>query len=277
MISWYNFIIFFCTFLIYLHIIKHISCPNFQNVSQIDFIDNSQIQKICYINNPFVFEYKSYDPTLFNTIDIDSLMKSKYLNVNIFNTVNNNYVVKNFNKAIPLFKKYQTKYFTLNNHTFVLNNNILNQFTKLHDNIQPMLTVNTTYDIISGSIFANTPLNFHSFNHSYIIVIQGKISVKTISYNYANEFDFKFNPETMSYSSPTNIWNFKNKNNLPLIDFEVFPGYILYLPSYALYSIKFIEENTLVWSVSYDSLLSYTINSVNDAQNNINRNIMLLQ
>ena len=273
MINWYNFIILLCTFLIYLHIIKHISCPIFENISQIDFIDNSQIQKICYINKPFIFEYKSFDPSLFNTIDIDNLMSSKYLNVNIFNTNNNNYVVKNFNKAIPLFKKHQTKYFTLNNHTFVLNNNILNQFTKLHDNLQPYLTVNTTYDIISGSIFAYTPLKFHSFNHSFMIVIQGKISVKTISYNYANEFDFKFNPETMSYSSPTNIWNFKNKKNLPVIDFDVFPGYILYLPSHALYSIKFIEENTLVWSVSYDSLLSYTINSINDAQNNI----MLLQ
>ncbi len=277
MINWYNFIILLCTFLIYLHIIKHISCPIFENISQIDFIDNSQIQKICYINKPFIFEYKSFDPSLFNTIDIDKLMSSKYLNVNIFNTNNNNYVVKNFNKAIPLFKKHQTKYFTLNNHTFVLNNNILNNFSNLHDNLQPYLAVNTTYDIISGSIFAYTPLHLQSFNHSFMIVIQGKISVKTISYNYANEFDFKFNPETMSYSSPTNIWNFKNKKNLPVIDFDVFPGYILYLPSHALYSIKFIEENTLVWSVSYDSLLSYIINSVNDAQNNINHNIMLLQ
>ena len=204
-------------------------------------------------------------------------MSSKYLNVNIFNTNNNNYVVKNFNKAIPLFKKHKTKYFTLNNHTFVLNNNILNNFTNLHDNLQPYLAVNTTYDIISGSIFAHTPLNFHSFNHSFMIVIQGKISVKTISCNYENEFDFKFNQETMSYSSPINIWDFKNKKNLPVIDFDVFSGYILYLPSHALYSIKFLEENTLVWSVSYDSLLSYTINSVNDAQKNINRNIMLLQ
>jgi|TARA_B100001287_G_C22662852_1_gene521273 hypothetical protein len=271
MISIYNFFILLCTFIIYLHIIKHITFPCFENIYEVDYINNSNIQESCNINKPFLFEYQSFDPALFNNINIDSLMKNKFLNVNIHNTNNNKTVVKNFNKAINLFKKYKTKYFTINNNTLLLNHNIISNFSNFHNNLKPNFIINTNYDIISGSLFSTTPLYSHSYNTSFIVVVQGKISVKTVSYNYADEFDFKLNQDNLTYSSPVDIWNFKNKKNLPIIDFEVFPGYVLFLPSHAIYSIKFTDENTLLWNISYDSPLTYAINSFNDTYNIINK------
>lgn len=266
----YNFIILLCTFILYLHIIKHISYPIFDSISEIDFISNSNIQETCTINKPFIFQYISFDPLLFNNINIDTLIQNKFLNINIHNVNNNNVVVKNFNKSLFLFKKHKTKYFTINNTTFLINNNILNNFTDFHNSVKPSFLFNTTYDIISGSIFSYTPLNFHTFYNSFFIVVQGKISVKTVSLNFADELDFKFNDETLTYSSPINIWNFKNKKNIPIIDFSVFPGYVLFIPPYSLYSIKFLEQDTLIWSISYDTILTQSISSFNNSYNLIN-------
>ena len=47
MISIYNFFILLCTFIIYLHIIKHITFPCFENIYEVDYINNSNIQESC--------------------------------------------------------------------------------------------------------------------------------------------------------------------------------------------------------------------------------------
>lgn len=267
----YNFIIILCTFILYLHIIEHITYPVFDSISEIDYVNNSITQNTCAMNKPFIFEYINFDPLLFNNINIDSLINNKFLNVNIHNVHNDNIIVKNFNKAALLFKKHKTKYFTINNSTFLINNDIIKHFTNFNNNIKPSFHYQTNYDIISGSLFSFTPLQFHSFSNSFFIVVQGKISVKTTSFHHSDLLDFKFNEKTLKYSSPIDIWNYKNKKNIPIIDFDVYPGYVLFLPSYALYSIKFLEQDTLVWSVSYDTFLTYSINSIHNTYNITNQ------
>ena len=268
-----NFILFFLIYLVYLHIIDSLSCPDVNSIQQIDFIDNNNLQSYCHLKSPFIFEFLSFDPELFNSININTLMYNKFLKLNIYSIDNNKSTVINFNKAIPIFNKQKTNYFTFNNHTFIINNNIIPKFSQFHELTKPPLSTFTHYDIISGSHLTTTPLRYHSHNRSFIIVIQGKIHVKTISLSFKDDISIKFNETNLSYHSNTDIWNTKTKK-IPILDFKMKKGYILFLPANLLYSIKFLEPNTLLWMVSYDSIITSSINYCNSLYNQLDTNFL---
>jgi len=248
-------IIFLTVFLLYLHIIYAISIQTFESIGEIDFENNSNLQDICSINKPFVFKYDYYDK---NAININQLMMSKYLKINVFSNDNNKSTIINFNKAIHLFNKDNTTYYTNLNNDLINNNTIIKQLSNLNKDIQPPMYTNIIYDIISGSINSYTPTTFHNHNRCFLIILQGKIQINTVSLKYKQDF--------------SDIWIKDRK--IPIIESNVNPGYIFYLPSNVLYSIKFLEKNTLVWSISYDSIITSSINIYNTISNKLNYDLL---
>jgi hypothetical protein len=82
-------------------------------------------------------------------------------------------------------------------------------------------------------------------NHKYLHMI-----------NDYNNFEF--------YSS-VNVWNpqaqYQNDfQNVKFIDIDIIPGSIIYIPSYWLYSIKFLESNTLLTTFTYNSIINCVSN-----------------
>lgn len=248
-------IIFLTVFLLYLHIIYAISIQTFDSIGEIDFENNSNLQDICSINKPFVFKYDHYDK---NNININQLMMSKYLKINVFSNDNNKSTVINFNKAIHLFNKDNTTYYTNLNNDLINNNTIIKQLSNLTQDIKPPMYTNIIYDIISGSINSYTPTTYHNHNRCFLIILQGKIQINTVSLKYKQDF--------------SDIWIKDRK--IPIIESNVNPGYIFYLPSNVLYSIKFLEKNTLVWSISYDSIITSSINIYNTISNQLNTDLL---
>lgn len=254
-------IIFITIFLLYLHIIYAISIQTFESIGEIDFENNSQLQEMCSINKPFVFEYNIYCPqiNLSKLININQLMTSKYLKINVFSNDNNKSTVINFNKAIHLFNKDNTNYYTHNNNDLINNNTIIKHLSQLNQDIKPPMYTNIAYDIISGSINSYIPTTYHNNNRRFLILLQGKIQINTVSLKYKDDF--------------SDIW--KKDRKIPIIETNINPGYIFYLPSNVLYSIKFLEKNTLVWSISYDSIITSSINIYNTISHQLNCDLFL--
>tara|TARA_B100000927_G_scaffold236248_1_gene196886 strand:- start:179 stop:943 length:765 start_codon:yes stop_codon:yes gene_type:complete len=248
-------IIFITVLLLYLHIIYATSIQTFESIGEIDFHNNSQLQEICSINKPFVFKYNYYDS---QNININKLMMSKYLKVNVFSNNNNKSTIINFNKAIPLFNKDNTTYYTYLNNDLICNNTIINNLSNLDKDIKPPMYTNVIYDIILGSINSYTPTTYHNNNRCFLFILQGKIQINTVSLKYKNDF--------------SDIW--KKERKIPIIESNVNQGYIFYLPSNVLYSIKLLEKNTLVWSISYDSIITSSINIFNTISNKLNYDLL---
>ena len=248
-------IIFLTVLLLYLHIIYAISINTFDSIAEIDFENNSQLQEICSINKPFVFKYNYYNT---ETININKLMMSKYLKVNVFSNSNNKSTIINFNKAVHLFNKDNTTYYTYLNNDLINNNTIIKNLSDINQDIKPPMYTNIIYDIISGSINSYTPTTYHNHNRCFLIILQGKIQINTVSLKYKNDL--------------SDIW--KKDRKIPIIESNVNPGYIFYIPSNVLYSIKLLEKNTLIWSISYDSIITSSINIYNTISNKLNTDLL---
>jgi hypothetical protein len=185
-------------------------------------------------------------------------MMSKYLKVNVFSNHNNKSTIINFNKSVNLFNKDNAQYYTIYNNDLINNNLIIKNLQDLNQNIKPPMYTNITYDIISGSINSYTPTTYHNHNRCFLLILQGKIQINTVSLKYKNDIP--------------NIW--KHNRKIPIIESNVNPGYIFYLPPNVLYSIKFLQKNTLVWSISYDSIITSSINIYNTISDKLQSDLL---
>jgi ribosomal protein L16 Arg81 hydroxylase len=67
-------------------------------------------------------------------------------------------------------------------------------------------------------------------------------------------------------------------DKMKFLEFDVNPGYVLYIPPYWWYSIKFSGENNLICGITYNSIMNYVANIPNLAlyfiqQHNIKKKI----
>ena len=84
----------------------------------------------------------------------------------------------------------------------------------------------------------------------HLFCLKDLSSNPTISLSFKDDISIKLNETNLSYHSNTDIWNTKTKK-IPILDFKMKKGYILFLPANLLSSIKFLEplstEHPPIW------------------------------
>jgi ribosomal protein L16 Arg81 hydroxylase len=55
----------------------------------------------------------------------------------------------------------------------------------------------------------------------------------------------------------------KSRTGKKFLEFDVNPGYILYVPPYWWYSIKYSGDNNLLCGITYNSIMNYVANVPN--------------
>jgi hypothetical protein len=60
----------------------------------------------------------------------------------------------------------------------------------------------------------------------------------------------------------TNVWDSKSREleKVKFLEFDVDAGFVLYVPPYWFYSIKYVEDNTLVTGFTYQSVMNCVAN-----------------
>ena len=201
----------------------------------------------------------------------------------------------------------KSHFFTENNGDFVEESSYYSHFRHMDQYLKPSFVVHTKYDVCMGSKNATTPLRYHTNYRQFYAVTSGKIHVKMTPYKSSKYLHPYKDYETYEFCSPVNPWTsgtaqsaaaqsaaaqsaaaqsatnqIKYANDLDKIkflEFDVKSGYVLHVPPYWWYSIKYSNtDETIVCGFTYDSAVSMIANTPDIMkyyiqQNNIHKKV----
>ena len=106
------------------------------------------------------------------------------------------------------------------------------------------------YDFWSGSTGACTPLRYHLNYRNYLYLTSGKARIKLIPPHYTKYLEIYKDHENSEYRSPMNPWNIHldhkaEFSKVKVLDIELLPGTLLYIPAYWNYTICYDEMSSI--------------------------------
>lgn len=255
--------IFIIIFFLYIHIISQYKKSEDLEIYEMDFITNTDLQTVCDMKQPILFQ--GFE----NDITIDILQKHDTYDIKVRDTDDvSDYVMLKYGSFKGLIDTDSKSHFiTEDNHEFIEESGLYNEFTEFNQYLKHPLTVNTRYDIMMGSKNAVTPLRYHTDDRVFFIVSSGKIRVKMTPWKSRKYLHPILDYDNYEFRSPIHAFdNTKNQeymndiDKLKFLEFDVLAGYILYVPPYWWYSIQYIQEDTLVLGTTYITVMNFLAN-----------------
>jgi len=258
--------IFTIILFLYIHIIGEYSRSEDLEIYEMDYIDNKQFQEVCNIKQPVLFEFQKFEPTIFQDMHIQTFANTVDLNI-----VDSTDYWKNLDTidsiSIPLQSAYKlietdtnAHFFTENNIDLVEDANLGTILKPLDVYFKPYGTIQTNYDFMMGSKNCICPLRYHTDYRRLLCVSSGKIHVKMTPWKSSKYLNPIKDFEKYEFRSTINVWNIQQTSSLDKIkflDFDIPAGYILYIPPYWWYSIKYSDlTDTCAFVCSYNTIIN---------------------
>jgi hypothetical protein len=257
-----------------LHIHNQLKRSEDLEISEMDYLDNENLQQICDLKQPILFEYRPVNPEFIESVTLDRLFDAPSLDLKVkeCKDESGDYIFLPYKSANSLFiSDTKSRYYSDCNDDFIEEAGLSGFFEDNNVFLKPPFVVNTKYDCIVGSKSAVLPLRYHTRSRSFLCVNSGKISVKMTpwksrKYLFPNK-DF----ENYDFRSPVNPWNPQDEFSdsmakLRFLEFDVQAGYVLYIPPYWWYSIKLSDStDNLITKFDYDTAISFLTNMPNYA------------
>jgi hypothetical protein len=269
--TYWNILIFIIILFLYMHIIDQYKKSEDLEIYEMDYVCNTNLQEICNIKQPLLFEFKSINPDIFADLDIRTLEKHENQDVKVKDTDDaSDYVMLKYGSFKGLMDSdVKSHFITEGNHEFIEDAGLYSDFAELNMHFRPAFTVQTKYDIMMGSKEASTPLRYHTNERFFLVVSSGKIHVKMTPWKSRKYLHLIMDYDNYEFRSPIHAWdNTKNSqymndvDKLKYLEFDVLAGYTLYIPPYWWYSIKYSSEpDTLVLAAIYNSAMNIMANT----------------
>lgn len=266
-------LIFIVILFFYIHIIAQYKKSEDLEIYEMDYSTNKQLQEVCDVKQPVLFQFSI--PNLEN-FTIDRLLeKNSSLDMKVKDV--NDYWANPSPSSVDsvglslrslhgLIKTdTSSHYFTENNEDYIEESGLYKELTEVNDFLKPSFSLQTKYDVSTGSKFCVTPLRYHTEYRRFFIVTQGKIRVKMTPWRSKKHLYPIVDYENYEFWSPINVFNpqpryLSDMDKLKFLEFDVPAGYVLYVPPYWWYSIKYMETDTLVISATYNSTMNILAN-----------------
>lgn len=283
-----NFLMTFLIFILILFLYVHVNDQHKKSedleIYEMDYTSNVELQKICNIKQPVIFEFEKIHPKIFS--DVIQFKKHENNDVQLKDVLD--YWNPEINSVDPIVlstSSFQTliesdpksHFFMENNEVFLEESGIACQIGELDEYLKPSFNIHSKCDLLIGSVNCVTPIRFHTDYRRFYVVTSGKISVKMTSWrsrkylnpiiDYDNyEFFSKMNvwttqstSETTTETNETTMNETNDLNKMKFLEFDVHTGYVLYIPPYWWHSIKFHKDAEVV-SVSYQTPINVLSN-----------------
>lgn len=254
---WY-FVVFIILVVLYSNVAAEYKRGDDLEIYEMDFKNNAQLQEICAVKQPTIFEIGGFCPELFNTImpglsrysTNDLVIKDsdavKYPN-SIQSSVDTAIVLPLRSALILMQTDTREQYYSESNEGFLFDSFAHGQIRESIDPLlRPPMTVLGHYDWLLGSNKAFTPLRYHTAARQFYVVVQGKIRVRMTPYAYIKYLEEppRVDNDFFGYVSAENIWK---KSGVQ--EFSVSAGSALYVPAYWWFSIQFMTTDKVESSV----------------------------
>jgi hypothetical protein len=249
-------IIVFCVvFLLYLHIYYHLKTSNDLEVYTIEKPSKNKLEEICDIRQPIIFEFSNNK--LLETCNLASLDDNygafdiKLRDIQQTDDNSELYLPFLFKEAIKVFQNDdKSKYITENNMEFLEETGTIKNFKYNDSFLRPPMVSKCIYDFWSGSINSYTPLRYNLEHRTFLYLTAGKAKLKLIppiKSRYLNKQNDYINDE---FNSPINPWNVQeeykaNFNKVKVLDIDLVPGFIVFIPAYWWFSIEYKELSSI--------------------------------
>ena len=243
-------------------------------IYEMDYTTNQNLQETCSVKQPVLFNFKIVNPDIFTDLDSSTFLKSASYDIKVrdtddFKTHSSEPVSLKYDSFRRLAAADSRSHFiTEGNLEFIEKSGLYSEYEELNPYLKPSLTIQTKYDLLQGSEGAYTPLRYHTDERLFNIVSSGKITVKMTPYKSR-----KYLHQVMDYSgyefrSPIDAWNPENNQKythdiekIKYLEFDVLEGFVLYIPPYWWYSIKYSSADTIVIGAIYNSVPRVLANS----------------
>jgi hypothetical protein len=261
----------------YFHIHNQLKRNEDLEISEMDYYDNESLQEVCELKQPILFEYKSVNGEFFRDVNLDVLFSNRLQEIKIKDSSDYfseegtpEYILFSYQSANSLLiSDTKHRYFSENNETFIEETGIVNLFSENNLFLKPSFTINSKYDFIIGSANVALPLRYHTHARQYLCVSSGKVHVKMTPWKSKKYLYPIKDYETYEFRTRVNPWSPQSEyademSKLRFLEFDIYAGYVLYVPPYWWYSIKFTDsKDNLVTVFSYDNAASFTTNVPN--------------
>ena len=246
-------------------------------IYEMDYTTNTQLQEICNSKQPVLFNFKTVYPEVFTDLDSATFLKHSSYDVKVRDTAGmtmSNWCADSVPLKYDSFRRLaaadsNAHFITEDNLEFIEESGLYSEFEELNPYLKPSLTVQTKYDLLQGSEGAYTPLRYHTDERRFYAVGAEKIVVKMTPYRSRKYLAGTTDFAAYEFRSPIDPWNPANNGakythdieKVKYLEFEVLAGYILYIPPYWWYSIKYSSADSLVLGAIYNSLPRILANS----------------
>jgi hypothetical protein len=247
-------LIFLIILTLYFHIVYHLKKSNDLDIYETIYTNKQQLENICKLRQPIIFNYLELP-----SCERDTLLSSfPNKEINVINNESRETIPLKISDSFELFKK--APYYSCNNQSFLEETHILSFIKKMENDIKPLFTGKSIYDLLLGANKSFTPLQYEINYRNFFLVTDGSVKIRfapPISEKYLEpEIDY----ETLVISSPFNVWsngineNGTNENendlqklqNIKFIDIVVPKGKMVHIPPYWWYSIQFSDNASIV-------------------------------
>lgn len=258
-------IIFLILVFIYLHIRFQLKVNNNLEVYEIDYDTNENLQKICDIRVPLLFDV----PKMYVELPVEFTKQQGNSEINIkdaMDELDTTPVKLSFFSAKKLIEEDNIKkYYSEKNSDFLEESNLKIEYKKNDSLFSPQMTAITEYDIILGSRNVSMPFKFHTNYRSFLYVSRGQATVRMCSWKNSKNFNTIYNWKDFNFYSQINVWNPQSEyeniyEKIKFIDIIVPTGKVVYIPPYCWYSVKLThseeESETIIQSYSYKTYMN---------------------
>lgn len=266
-------LVFILILLLYIHITAQYKRSEDLEIYEADYKSNQDLQDICDIKQPVLFHIESFNPIFFehNISDILEHSKTEYearvKDVNDIKT--GDYILIPFRSAYGLMETDSNSRFYSENNYDMTEDIIAHHFKTMDEYLKPKFTLQTKYDVIFGSNGAYTTLKYHTNYRQFLCVQKGKITVKMTPWKSRKLLHIENDYENYEFRSHINVWKpqyqyLNDMEKLKFLEFDIQPGYMLFIPPYWFYSIQFNSSNddlAMVASFTYNTPMNIVANS----------------
>jgi hypothetical protein len=273
-----NILLFLIVFFFYIHVTAQFKKSEDLEIYEMDYTNNAHLQEVCNIKQPVLFEYKSFNPEFFENLALEKLIESGSHDIKVKENEDYWKTEESVDFIVLPFQSSQTlmttdthaRYFTENNETFIEESGLFHKFQSNDIFLKPSFIMTTKYDIQTGSQNAATPLRYHTDFRRLLCVTSGKIHMKMTPWRSSKYLYPIEDYENYEFFSPVNVWApqkkyFHEMDKIKFLEFDVNEGYVLYIPPYWWYSIKYTDqpEQTIIASITYNSIMNCAANLPN--------------
>lgn len=267
--------IFLIILFVYLHIIDQYKRNEDLEIMEMDYQNNAQMQNVCNIKQPFLFDFTSIQRDYFTDITIPQILKNNDMEIKLKDR--NEYYRENSESVdyllLPIHSCYKiieidskSHYYTEHNDDAINDTELVKHYKSVDTFLKPYYTVQTKYDFIIGSKQCTLPARYHCDYRYYLCVSSGRINIKMTPFKSSKYLHTIYDYENYEFRSPVDVWNpqddyKKDCNKIQWLEFDVNEGYMLYIPPYWWYSIRLDNVDTLVTTIQYNTPMNIVANS----------------